>query len=181
MKKFINDPDNVLEESVLGFLESYPNYVKKLKNARVLIRRSMPTFKKVIVISGGGSGHEPAFIGYIGKGLLDAVAVGEIFTAPPTDWIYKATKELDMGKGVIYLYGNYSGDLMNFKMARKLAEAEGINVEEVIANDDVASAPKSHIEKRRGIAGEVILWKIGGAAAEAGLSLKEVKEISEIA
>ncbi len=179
MKKFINDPNSVVDESVKGYLAAYTEYVKKLEGVRVLIRKKDPSFNKVAVITGGGSGHKPAFIGYIGEGLCDGAAVGEIFSAPPADWIYKATKELDMGKGVIYLYGNFSGDIMNFRMAKTLAEADGIKVEEVIANDDVASAPKENIKNRRAIAGEVMMWKVGGAAAWSGMNLSQVKEVSE--
>ncbi len=158
---------------------AYPKYVKKLEDVRVLIRKKDPSLNKVVVITGGGSGHKPAFIGYIGEGLCDGVAVGEIFAAPPADWIYKATRKLDMGSGTIYLYGNFSGDIMNFRMAKQLAEADGIKVEEVIANDDIASAPKDKMENRRAIAGEVIMWKIGGAAAQTGMNLAQVKERSE--
>ncbi|MFO7929610.1 MAG: dihydroxyacetone kinase subunit DhaK [Candidatus Humimicrobiaceae bacterium] len=179
MKKFINNPDNVVDESLEGYIAAYPYVVKKMEDVRVLIRKNDPDFNKVGVITGGGSGHKPAFLGYVGEGLCDAAAIGEIFAAPPSDWIYKATKKLDMGKGVIYLYGNFSGDIMNFRMAKTLAEADGIKVEEVIANDDVASSPKENMENRRAIAGEVIMWKIGGAAAMQGMKLDEVKEISE--
>ncbi|MCL4377839.1 MAG: dihydroxyacetone kinase subunit DhaK [Actinobacteria bacterium] len=176
MKKFINDPDNVVNESLEGYIDAYPDTVKIMEDARVLIRKNEPSFPKVGVITGGGSGHKPAFLGYVGEGLCDAAAIGEIFAAPPADWIHKATKKLDMGKGVIYLYGNFSGDLMNFRMARTLAEADGIQVEEVIAKDDIASSPKESMEKRRAVAGEVIMWKVGGAAAAEGMVLKDVKE-----
>lgn len=179
MKKFINNPDNVVDESVKGYLAAYPEYIKKLEGVRVLIRKKDPDFNKVGVITGGGSGHKPAFVGYIGEGLCDGVAVGEIFSSPPADWIYKASKKLNMSSGVIYLYGNFSGDIMNFKIAKQLAEADGIKVEEVIANDDIASAPKENIDNRRAIAGEVIMWKIGGAATWSGMNLSQAKEISE--
>jgi dihydroxyacetone kinase-like protein len=179
MKKYINNPNNVVDESIEGYLAAYPQYIKKIPDIRVLVRKDKPQKPKVAAITGGGSGHKPAFIGYIGEGLVDGVAAGEVFAAPPADWIYKATKELEMGKGVIYLYGNFSGDIMNFRLAKTLAEADGIKVEEVIAYDDIVSAPEGDIKKRRAIAGEVIMWKIGGAAAEEGMSLPEVKEISE--
>jgi len=179
MKKYINDPNNVVDESIEGYLAAYPDYVRKLKGIRVLVKKDRPIESKVAVITGGGSGHKPAFIGYIGEGLVDGVAAGEVFAAPPADWIYKATKELDMGKGVIYLYGNFSGDIMNFKIAKTLAEAEGIAIEEVVAYDDIASAPVGDLKKRRAIAGEVIMWKIGGAAATSGMNLLQVKELSE--
>lgn len=179
MKKFINNPLNVVDESLQGYLDAYPEYVRKLGKVRVLVRKKDPKSPKVAVITGGGSGHKPAFIGYIGEGLVDGVAVGEIFAAPPADWIFMATKELDMGMGVIYLYGNFSGDKMNFKLAKTLSEANGIAVEEVIAYDDVASATKENIRNRRAIAGEIIIWKIGGAAAACGMNLNSVKELSE--
>jgi dihydroxyacetone kinase-like protein len=179
MKKFINDPNKVVDESLQGYIDAYPDVVKKMEDARVLIRKNDPDKPKVGVITGGGSGHKPAFLGYVGTGLCDAAAIGEIFAAPPADWIYKATKRLDMGKGVIYLYGNFSGDLMNFRMAKTLAEADGIEIEEVIANDDVASAPKEKIANRRAIAGEVIMWKIGGAAAYQGMDLNQVRELAQ--
>jgi len=181
MKKFINSPDNVVDESVQGYLACYPDYVRKLEGIRVLARKEKPKKPKVAIITGGGSGHKPAFVGYIGRGLVDGVAVGEVFAASPGDWVYRATKELDMGMGTIYLYGNFSGDIMNFRLAKTLAEADGLKVEEVIAYDDIASAPASRIKERRAIAGEVMMWKIGGAAAEAGMSLAEVKEVSDMA
>ncbi len=131
MKKYINDPGNVVDESIEGYLAAYPDYVRKMEGIRVLVRKDRPDKPKVAVITGGGSGHKPAFIGYIGEGLVDGVAVGEIFAAPPADWIYRATRELDMGKGVIYLYGNFSGDIMNFRLAKALSQADGIEVEEI--------------------------------------------------
>jgi len=180
MKKFVNNPNNVVDESIEGYLRAYPDYIKKLEGVRVLIRKKDPDFNKVAIITGGGSGHKPAFIGYIGEGLCDGVAAGEVFAAPPADWIYKATKKLDMGNGVIYLYGNFSGDIMNFRMAKELAEADGIKVEEVISNDDIASAPKEKADNRRAIAGEVMMWKIGGAAAQEGMNLSQVKEVAQL-
>jgi dihydroxyacetone kinase-like protein len=181
MKKFINEPEEVVDESVEGYLDAYPGYVRKLDDVRVIVRVNEPSKPKVGVITGGGSGHKPAFIGYVGSGLCDGAAIGDIFAAPPADWIFKATKELNMGMGVLYLYGNFAGDRMNFGMSRDMAVDEGIEVEEVIANDDIASAPKDRMNDRRAIAGEVIMWKIGGAAAASGNSLSSVKEVSEAA
>jgi len=178
MKKFINDPTKVVDESLQGYVDAYPDIVEVLPDARVLINKSNPARPKVGIITGGGSGHKPAFLGYVGQGLCDAAAIGEIFAAPPADWIYKGIKKIDMGMGVICLYGNFSGDIMNFRMAKTLAEADGIDVEEVIAKDDIASSPKANIENRRAVAGEVIMWKVGGAAAAEGMSLKEVKEVT---
>ncbi len=133
-----------------------------------------PVPGKVGVVTGGGSGHKPAFIGYIGRNMVDAVAVGEIFTSPSAKAFYDAFKAADGGAGVACLYGNYAGDNMNVKMAKRMAAADGIRVETVIANDDVPSAPADERDKRRGVAGEVLMWKIGGAKAATGAPLDEV-------
>jgi dihydroxyacetone kinase-like protein len=178
MKKFINDPTEVVDESLEGYVAAYPDVVEILPDARVLVRKNTPSFAKVGVITGGGSGHKPAFLGYVGEGLCDAAAIGEIFAAPPADWIYKGIKKINMGKGVICLYGNFSGDIMNFRMAKTLAEIEGIKVEEVIAKDDIASSPRDNMENRRAVAGEVIMWKVGGAAAAEGMDIKKIKDVS---
>ena len=129
---------------------------------------------KVGIVTGGGSGHKPAFIGYIGENLCDAVAVGEIFSSPTAKAFLDAIKAADSGKGVACLYGNYAGDNMNVKMAVRKAKKLGIEVKTVVANDDCASAPKDELEKRRGVAGEVLMWKVGGAKAAMGADLDEV-------
>lgn len=129
---------------------------------------------KVGIVTGGGSGHKPAFIGYIGENLCDAVAVGEIFSSPTAKAFLDAIKAADSGKGVACLYGNYAGDNMNVKMAMRKAKKLGIEVKTVVANDDCASAPKNELDKRRGVAGEVLMWKVGGAKAAMGASLDEV-------
>jgi len=178
MKKFINDPNKVVDESVEGYIAAYPDKVEALTDARVIVRKNNPKIAKVGVITGGGSGHKPAFLGYVGEGLCDAAAIGEIFAAPPAEWIYKGIKRIDMGRGVICLFGNFSGDIMNFRMAKTLAEVDGIEVEEVIAKDDIASSPKNNIENRRAIAGELIMWKVGGAASSEGMDLKKIKEVT---
>lgn len=177
-RKYINSRENVIEEMIDGFLKAYRNKVKQV-DERVIARRKAPVNEKVGIVSGGGSGHQPAFIGYIGEGLIDSVAVGDIFAAPGVNAVYKAIKAADSGKGVLCCIGNFSGDIMNFEMATEMAESEGIDVETVIINDDVASAPKNEKDNRRGIAGEVIIWKIAGAMAEMGYSLSEVKEVTE--
>ncbi len=178
MKKFINDPTVVVDEALEGYVAAYPDSVEVLSDARVLVRKKDPSFAKVGVITGGGSGHKPAFLGYVGEGLCDAAAIGEIFAAPPAVWIYKGIKKINMGKGVICLYGNFSGDIMNFRMAKTLAEMEGIEVDEVIAKDDIASSPKDTMENRRAVAGEVIMWKVGGAAAAEGMNIKQIKDVA---
>jgi dihydroxyacetone kinase-like protein len=179
MKKFINDPYDVVDEMLEGFLDVHKNYVRKLNNARALVRADAPVSDKVGIVTGGGSGHKPAFIGFIGKGMLDAVAVGEIFTSPPPLACFEAAKAVNAGKGVLFLLGNYAGDVMNFKLAADMAKAEGILVEQVISTDDVASAPKEELSKRRGVVGSFFGWKIAGAKAEAGGSLEESKAAVE--
>jgi len=174
MKKFINDPNQVVEEMVEGYSAAHRDTVRLLSEARVIARADAPVKGKVGVVTGGGSGHKPAFIGYVGKGMVDAVAAGEIFTSPPALAFYHAFKAVDGGKGVACLYGNYAGDVMNVDMAVEMAEGDGITVKQVIANDDVPSAPKGSEDKRRGVAGEILMWKIGGAMAEMGGSLDEV-------
>jgi dihydroxyacetone kinase-like protein len=147
----------------------------------VLKYAKSPQKGKVGIVTGGGSGHKPAFIGYIGRNMVDAVAVGEIFTSPSAKAFLEAFRAADGGMGVACLYGNYAGDNMNVKLARHQAEAENIRVMTVIANDDVPSAPKTEREKRRGVAGEVLMWKVGGAMAATGASLEEVIRVSQFA
>jgi len=174
MQRIINDPTRVVEDMLAGYVKCYSRLVSQTDNPRVLKYWKSPIPGKVGIVTGGGSGHKPAFIGYIGRNMVDAVAVGEIFTSPSAKAFYDAFKVADSGKGVACLYGNYAGDNLNVKMARKMAEKDGIRVETVIANDDVASAPKTEIEKRRGVAGEVLMWKVGGAMAAKGESLEKV-------
>ncbi len=174
MQKFINDPSLVVDEMLQGFVKAHSDLVSLTENDRVLKYKDAPIQGKVGIVTGGGSGHKPAFIGYIGKNMCDAVAVGEIFTSPPAQMFYDAIKAADGGKGVAILYGNYAGDNMNVAMAMEEAEDEGIEVKKVVANDDVPSAPASEREKRRGVAGEILMWKAGGAKAAMGGSLDEV-------
>ncbi|MGM4984514.1 dihydroxyacetone kinase subunit DhaK [Rhizobiales bacterium] len=175
MQRFINNPDEVVEDTVKGFIKAHSDIVRLAENPRVVIAKNAPHAGKVGVITGGGSGHEPAFIGYTGKNMLDAVAVGELFSSPTAKSFHDAIREANGGRGVICLYGNYAGDNMNVKMAIKLAAKGGIEVATVVANDDVCSAPPEEREKRRGVAGEIFMWKIGGAKAATGASLEEVR------
>jgi len=175
MQRFINNPDEVVEDTVKGFIKAHSDIVRLAENPRVVIAKDAPHAGKVGVITGGGSGHEPAFIGYTGKNMLDAVAVGELFSSPTAKSFHDAIREANGGRGVICLYGNYAGDNMNVKMAIKLAAKDGIEVATVVANDDVCSAPPEEREKRRGVAGEIFMWKIGGAKAATGASLEEVR------
>jgi len=179
MKKFINDPDKVVDEMLEGFLAAHSDLVKKLPTSRVVVRKGVPFKGKVGLVTGGGSGHKPAFVGYVGDGLCDAVAVGDIFSSPSAQQIYEAIKAVDSGEGVLCMLGNYSGDIMNFDMALEMAKDDGYKVEQVIVNDDVGSAPREKMENRRGVVGEVILWKIAGAKAKEGASLEELKKTAE--
>lgn len=179
MQKIINDPGNVVDEMLQGFITAHADLVATTENERVLKYKHAPVANKVGVITGGGSGHKPAFIGYIGRNMLDAVAVGELFSSPPAQMFYDAIKAADAGKGVAILYGNYAGDNMNVAMAMELAEDEGIKVGKVVANDDVPSAHKSASQKRRGVAGEILMWKVGGAKASMGGSLEEVLAVAQ--
>lgn len=179
MQRIINDPDQVVPDYLKGFPKAHPDFIATTGHERVLKYKHAPVADKVGIVTGGGSGHKPAFVGYIGKNLVDAVAVGEIFSAPSAAAFLEAFKAADAGKGVACLYGNYSGDKMNVKMAAEDAEDEGITVKTVIANDDVPSAPKEKREERRGVAGEVIMWKVGGAMAAKGGGLDDVIRVAQ--
>jgi dihydroxyacetone kinase-like protein len=179
MKKIINDPNLVVEDMLKGMVAAHPEYIEKLENADVLVRVDSPVEGKVALVSGGGSGHEPAHGGYVGKGMLDAAVAGAVFTSPTPDQIYEAIKAVDSGKGVLLVIKNYTGDVMNFEMAKDMAEMEGINVATVVVNDDVAVENSTYTAGRRGIAGTVFIHKIAGAKAEAGASLEEVTGVAE--
>ncbi|WP_458070349.1 dihydroxyacetone kinase subunit DhaK [Rhodanobacter sp. BL-MT-08] len=174
MNRVINDPDNVVEDMLRGIVAAHPELSLDADNARVIGNAAPIAAGKVGVVTGGGSGHEPAFLGFTGPGLLDSVAIGEIFSSPTAKSFLGAFKRADGGAGVACLYGNYAGDNMNVRMAVKLAAAQGIEVKTVVANDDVASAPATEREKRRGVAGEILMWKAGGARAALGGDLDAV-------
>ena len=173
MQRILNDPDDIVDEMLKGFLKVHGDIVEPTDNPRVVKAKDIPAGKTGIV-TGGGSGHKPAFIGYVGKNMCDAAAVGEICSSPTAAAFLDAFRAADQGGGVACLYGNYSGDNMNVRMAVRMAEKEGIRVRTVAANDDVASAPKTEREKRRGVAGEVFMWKAGGAKAAQGAEIEEV-------
>lgn len=178
LPRIMNDPDNIVDEMLEGFLKAHADLVEGTENKRVVKAKNIPA-DKVGVVTGGGSGHKPAFIGYVGENLCDAAAVGEICSSPTAAAFLDSFKAADQGKGVACLYGNYSGDNMNVKMAVKMASRQGITVKTVVANDDVASAPKDQREKRRGVAGEVLMWKVGGAKAALGGTLDEVIDAAQ--
>lgn len=178
MKKIINNPDNVVDEMLDGMAASQPQYLKRLKGFDVLIRANKKA-GKVALVSGGGSGHEPAHAGYVGRGMLDAAVAGPVFTSPTPDQIYEAVKAVDTGKGVLLIIKNYTGDVMNFEMAAEMADADGIKVDKVVTKDDVAVENSTFTTGRRGIAGTIFVHKIAGAKAEEGASLDEVKKTAE--
>jgi dihydroxyacetone kinase-like protein len=177
MKKIINDPFAVVDEMIDGYVAAHPDLVKRAPggNGRAVVRASGPIAGKVGVIIGGGSGHEPAFMGYVGEGSADGCPVGNVFASPPPDPILAATRAVSGGAGVIYSYGNYSGDVMNFDMAAEMAAMEGIEVRTVLVTDDVASAPKGKEDERRGIAGGFFVFKAIAARATEMVSLAEVE------
>ncbi|PTI67111.1 dihydroxyacetone kinase subunit DhaK [Staphylococcus succinus] len=179
MKKMINNPDHVIEELMEGYIIAYPEYIRRTElHQRALIGKKRNPNRKVSILIGGGSGHEPAFIGYVGAGMADGVAVGNIFASPSPIPIQAVTKEIHNGHGVLYIYGNYAGDLMNFEMASEMTEIEDeIQTAAVIGNDDVASS--KDIDDRRGIAGELLVYKTAGAAADFGYDLEEVRRIAQ--
>lgn len=179
MKKLINDPFDAVDEMVEGFVAAHGDVVR-LVGERVVARRTAPA-RKVGLVIGGGSGHEPAFLGYVGSGLADAAAIGNIFAAPSPDVCLEAIRAASTGMGVLLAYGNYAGDILNFGLAAEQAIAEGIETRTVLVTDDVASAPPGEIERRRGIAGDVIVFKCAGAMAERGASLDEVERVGRAA
>lgn len=177
MKKIINQPEQVLVDMLAGYKLVHDD-VTYLEDTHVITRAQF-TSNKVGIISGGGSGHEPAHAGFVGLGMLDAAVCGHVFTSPTPDQVFSAIKAADQGSGVFLVIKNYSGDCMNFEMAKDLAELEGIAVDYVIVNDDVAVFDSSYTEGRRGVAGTILVHKIIGAAAEKGASLEDIKTLAE--
>lgn len=173
-KKLINHPDEVAAEALEGLALAFPQHLSLLAGSAVVVRRDAPVKGKVGVLTGGGSGHEPMFAGFVGTGMADASVAGNIFTSPPPQPIVDGSRAIHGGAGVLFLYGNYAGDVLNFDMAAELLAADGIRVETVRVTDDVASSPRERKEERRGIAGDFFVIKVAGAAAEEGLSLDEV-------
>ena len=174
MQRIINDPNLVVEDMLKGFLKCHKDRLHAdPKNPRTIVSNSFNEKPKVGIVTGGGSGHKPAFIGYCGRNMVDAVAVGEIFSSPTAEAFEQCIRAVDQGLGVAVLYGNYAGDNMNVKMAKRAVEKDGIAVKLVVANDDVPSDPVDR-SKRRGVAGEIMMWKCGGAKAAMGGNLDEV-------
>lgn len=180
MKKIINDPKNFVNEMIEGILAAHPEQLKCVNNdLRCLVRSDSRKPGKVGLSTGGGSGHLPLFLGYVGKGMLDGCAVGNVFASPSAKQMLEVTKAIDSGSGVLYIYGNYGGDVMNFDMAAEMADMEDIRVEQIVAGEDVASSPKGEEDKRRGVAGIFFVYKIAGACAEEMASLDEVKRVAK--
>jgi len=177
MKKFINAAEDVVKESLAGLAAAHPDLVRVDFENQIVVRKDAPT-GKVAIISGGGSGHEPMHGGFVGAGMLDAACPGEVFTSPVPDQMLAATKAVDGGAGVVHIVKNYTGDVMNFKLAAEMAEDEDIKVESVLTNDDVAVEDSLYTAGRRGVGITVLAEKIAGAKAEAGGSLAEVAAIA---
>jgi len=179
VKKIINDPKRVVDESVAGFGLAHADIVRVEMDPIHVVRADAPIAGKVGIVSGGGSGHEPLHAGYVGFGMLDAAVPGAVFTSPTPDPILAATKAVDGGAGVLHIVKNYTGDVLNFETAADLAAADGITVRAVVTNDDVAVKDSLYTAGRRGVAGTVLVEKIAGAAAERGDSLDEVADLAE--
>ena len=179
MKKIINAPERVVAEMLRGMELAHSGLVRVIHDFGVVVRADAPVQNKVALVSGGGSGHEPTHGGYVGPGMLDAACAGTVFTSPTPEQMLEATKAVDGGAGVFYVVKNYTGDVLNFEMAGELAEAEGIQTDYVVTNDDVAVEDSTFTAGRRGIAGTIFVHKIAGAAADDGKDLAGVKEIAQ--
>lgn len=178
MKKFVNDPENFVDEMLDGIYRAHPEVTHAGDDLRCFVR-SKQVPGKVGLVTGGGSGHLPLFLGYVGENMLDGAGVGGVFQSPSSEQILEVTRHVDQGAGVLYLYGNYTGDLMNFDMAGELADLEGIKTATVVGRDDVASSVPGEEHKRRGVAGIFFLYKAAGAAAAQMMPLEEVARIAE--
>lgn len=179
MKKLINDPRAVVDESVEGFGMAHANLVDVHAEPKFVLRKGAPVPGKVALVSGGGSGHEPLHAGFVGHGMLDAAVPGAVFTSPTPDQIIPATVAVDGGAGVVHIVKNYTGDVLNFETAAEMAQAEGVSVRTVLVNDDVAVEDSLYTAGRRGVGGTVMVEKIAGAAAERGDALDAVTGIAE--
>ena len=180
MKKILNQPAEFVTEMLDGLFKAHPDKLAYAgDDVHCVVRADSPVEGKVALATGGGSGHLPVFLGYVGKGMLDGCAVGDVFASPSSDQMVEVTKRISGGKGVFYIYGNYGGDVMNFDMAAEMAAMDDIEVRTVLVKDDVASAPKAEAARRRGVAGMVFAFKVAGAKADQGGSLDEVAGVAE--
>jgi dihydroxyacetone kinase-like protein len=178
MQKILNDPRAFVDEMLEGIILAHSDQLRQLPGARAVVRAAAPVPGKVGIATGGGSGHLPVFMGYVGDGLADGAAIGNVFASPSADEMLEVTRAIHAGAGVLYIYGNYGGDVMNFDLAAELADAEGIEVATVLGADDVASAPRGEEDRRRGIAGIFFLYKVAGAAARSGAPLATVQRVT---
>ncbi|SDX30821.1 dihydroxyacetone kinase DhaK subunit [Arthrobacter sp. yr096] len=179
MKKLINDPRAVVDESVEGFGMAHADIVDVHPEPKFVVRKGAPVAGKVALVSGGGSGHEPLHAGFVGLGMLDAAVPGAVFTSPTPDQIIPATVAVDSGAGVVHIVKNYTGDVLNFETAAEMAQAEGVHVRSVLVNDDVAVEDSLYTAGRRGVGGTVMVEKIAGASAQRGDDLDTVTAIAE--
>lgn len=179
MKKIINNPHDVVPEMVEGMVRSYPQYIEKIEGTEAVVRANKDSMKgKVGIVSGGGSGHEPTHAGFVGEGMLSAAVCGQVFTSPTPDQIYAAIKAVNQGQGVFLVVKNYSGDVMNFDMAKDLASMDNIPVKSIVVDDDIAVENSLYTQGRRGVAGTLFMHKILGAAAQNGASLDEIDKLA---
>ena len=178
MKKLINDSEAVVDEMLDGMLAAYPEQLRRLDDTEVLVGADAPVSGKVGLVSGGGSGHEPTHAGFIGDGMLDGAAAGEVFTSPTADQLNEMIEACDSGEGVLCVVKNYEGDVMNFETAGEMAEMEDIEVRQVVVNDDVAVEDSLYTSGRRGVAGTVFVHKVAGAKAAEGADLEEVERVA---
>ncbi len=179
MKKILNNPEEFVADMLDGLYKAHPDQVTYVDDIHSLVRADAPVEGKVGLMTGGGSGHLPVFLGYVGKGMLDGCAIGDVFQSPSVEQIANVTKRINSGKGVVYIYGNYGGDVMNFDMAAEVVAMDDIETRTVLVRDDVASAPPEEADRRRGVAGMVFAFKIAGAKADKGASIDEVVEVTE--
>jgi dihydroxyacetone kinase-like protein len=180
MNKFLNTPERFVPDMLEGILAAHPGHLTHVAgDVHCLVKAGIPKPKKVGIATGGGSGHLPLFLGYVGDGMLDGCAVGDVFQSPSAEQMLEVTRAISAGAGVLYLYGNYSGDIINFDMAAEMAGMEGLEVQSVVGADDVASAPKDEAGKRRGVAGIFYVYKCAGAMADEMAPLHEVKRVAE--
>ena len=180
MKKFLNKPEDFVDEMIKGIVAAHPDQLTYVENdLRCVVKSGEKKKGKVGLATGGGSGHLPLFLGYVGEGLLDGCSVGGVFQSPSAEQMLNVTKAIDSGAGVLYIYGNYGGDILNFDMAAEMAEMEDIKVMSLVGADDVASASKGEEHKRRGVAGIFFVYKIAGAKADELAPIEEVKRVAE--
>jgi dihydroxyacetone kinase-like protein len=179
MKKLINDPDDAVDEMLDGMVAAYPNQVRRLSDTNVLVRDDAPVDGKVSIVSGGGSGHEPTHAGYLGEGMLDGAAAGEVFSSPTADEFEALIGAADSGEGVLAVIKNYEGDVMNFETAIEMVEMEGTDVATVVVDDDVAVEDSLYTSGRRGVCGTILVHKAAGAKAAEGADLDEVQRVAQ--